>query len=148
MSPDTATSRVVNRTSKLQGQDLNLRPQGYEPCELPDCSTLLYYSTTSLLTCKVAGTGLEPVSQGYEPCKEPLLQPATLYPPLMLIPLRQVERRVCYLYNRRLNSKKVHFFPIFFFVVHFFQKISASLTMCDCREATPIGPPRPHITRE
>ena len=25
-----------------QGQDLNLRPSGYEPDELPDCSTLLY----------------------------------------------------------------------------------------------------------
>lgn len=24
----------------LQGQDLNLRPVGYEPTELPDCSTL------------------------------------------------------------------------------------------------------------
>ena len=24
-----------------QGQDLNLRPSGYEPDELPDCSTLL-----------------------------------------------------------------------------------------------------------
>ena len=26
--------------SKLQGLDLNQRPQGYEPCELPGCSTL------------------------------------------------------------------------------------------------------------
>src|SRR5437660_4009402 len=25
---------------KLQGWDLNPRPQGYEPCELPGCSTL------------------------------------------------------------------------------------------------------------
>tara|TARA_B100000959_G_scaffold244718_1_gene268842 strand:+ start:185 stop:346 length:162 start_codon:yes stop_codon:yes gene_type:complete len=24
----------------MQGQDLNLRPSGYEPDELPDCSTL------------------------------------------------------------------------------------------------------------
>ena len=24
---------------KLRGQDLNLRPSGYEPDELPDCST-------------------------------------------------------------------------------------------------------------
>ena len=27
-----------------QGQDLNLRPSGYEPDELPDCSTLLQKS--------------------------------------------------------------------------------------------------------
>ena len=28
---------------KLRGQDLNLRPSGYEPDELPDCSTPRYY---------------------------------------------------------------------------------------------------------
>ena len=27
---------------KLRGQDLNLRPSGYEPDELPDCSTPRY----------------------------------------------------------------------------------------------------------
>ena len=27
----------------LRGQDLNLRPLGYEPNELPDCSTPLNY---------------------------------------------------------------------------------------------------------
>ena len=30
---------------KLRGQDLNLRPSGYEPDELPDCSTPRYYLT-------------------------------------------------------------------------------------------------------
>ena len=31
----------VELKSWEQGQDLNLRPSGYEPDELPDCSTLL-----------------------------------------------------------------------------------------------------------
>ena len=30
------------KKSKLRGQDLNLRPSGYEPDELPDCSTPRY----------------------------------------------------------------------------------------------------------
>ena len=29
----------VSLSCKWRGQDSNLRPQGYEPCELPDCST-------------------------------------------------------------------------------------------------------------
>ena len=30
------------KKSELRGQDLNLRPSGYEPDELPDCSTPRY----------------------------------------------------------------------------------------------------------
>lgn len=30
-------------SAKLQRQDLNLRPLGYDPSELPDCSTLRYF---------------------------------------------------------------------------------------------------------
>ena len=32
-------SNQLNYQTKLRGQDLNLRPSGYEPDELPDCST-------------------------------------------------------------------------------------------------------------
>ena len=31
---------IPSRTFVLQGQDLNLRPLGYDPSELPNCSTL------------------------------------------------------------------------------------------------------------
>ena len=32
----------MSKHTKLRGQDLNLRPSGYEPDELPDCSTPRY----------------------------------------------------------------------------------------------------------
>jgi hypothetical protein len=34
----------------LRGQDLNLRPLGYEPNELPDCSTPPFDANTALPT--------------------------------------------------------------------------------------------------
>src|SRR6478735_9569768 len=39
--PRQVTQRLVSAElrSKLRGQDLNLRPRGYEPRELPGCST-------------------------------------------------------------------------------------------------------------
>ena len=37
----------------LRGQDLNLRPLGYEPNELPDCSTPRSYAKRILRTCQV-----------------------------------------------------------------------------------------------
>ena len=37
------------KSLELRGQDLNLRPSGYEPDELPDCSTPRYYIFMSLV---------------------------------------------------------------------------------------------------
>ena len=36
---------TIGRQLKWRGQDLNLRPRGYEPRELPDCSTPRHIST-------------------------------------------------------------------------------------------------------
>ena len=41
--------------TKLRGQDLNLRPSGYEPDELPGCSTPRRYKSDM-----VEAEGLEP----------------------------------------------------------------------------------------
>ena len=55
---------------KLRGQDLNLRPSGYEPDELPDCSTPRYYVVYDMfsfskifLKKKMDGGGFEPPKQ-------------------------------------------------------------------------------------
>jgi hypothetical protein len=34
---------LKSNRSWLRGTDLNRRPQGYEPCELPGCSTPRFY---------------------------------------------------------------------------------------------------------
>ena len=41
-----------------RGQDLNLRPSGYEPDELPDCSTPRWVRTTLAAAAKVKSVGV------------------------------------------------------------------------------------------
>ena len=36
---DRIISFIIFKLNWLRGTDLNRRPQGYEPCELPGCST-------------------------------------------------------------------------------------------------------------
>ena len=49
---------------KLRGQDLNLRPSGYEPDELPDCSTPRQYLVLMMFWfIKMDGGGFEPPKQ-------------------------------------------------------------------------------------
>ncbi len=38
---------LSSASPKWRGQDLNLRPRGYEPRELPDCSTPRHWAATS-----------------------------------------------------------------------------------------------------
>jgi hypothetical protein len=49
----------------LREQDLNLRPSGYEPDELPDCSIPRLKSAFFMLKIQVvAGAGFEPTTFG------------------------------------------------------------------------------------
>ena len=54
---------LKSKHTKLRGQDLNLRPSGYEPDELPDCSTPRYYLIIHLKYFRwwVGESGFEPL---------------------------------------------------------------------------------------
>ena len=69
--------RIQGRTrdrlsAVLRGQDLNLRPSGYEPDELPGCSTPRYVAVSPV----VEPAGFEPAT----PCLQSRCSPAELRP--------------------------------------------------------------------
>src|SRR5574341_2376438 len=57
-SPDRHLARACTRFVWLRGLDLNQRPLGYEPNELPDCSTPRANSTRAPWHCQ----GLSPLA--------------------------------------------------------------------------------------
>ena len=57
-SPPNLTVRRASE--RLRGQDLNLRPSGYEPDELPDCSTPRWCSRSNPSSLRVKGCSGDP----------------------------------------------------------------------------------------